>query len=271
MAAKQPEIPWFRYWNDPPCVNPEPPFQVDDACMEAIRALHPNSKGGLEPGHFGTNIFPANPDKHPDARVISRWLALIHRDAGELRVIFWFAFFVRNEWANFPKRTPTEHRELFENIATLCRKLREAMDRTDMPFKDGMGHGLKHMRLCALLKDTEMDSVVSAYDHARGRANGWPDLTGDERRLVDLFLCYGFPTMQMLLDRVANEARRLQEQGPLHTQPSKRGAERGYFVRRIGELFQRRYGEQPHAVIAALATIALGEATDRELVPKLLA
>ena len=271
MAAKQPEVPWFRYWNEPPSVNPKPPFQVDDACIEAMRALHPTSDGGLEPGHFGGNIFATNPDKHPDARIIREWLASIDRDARELQIIFWFAFFVCNEWANFPKRRPNEHDELFESIATLCHELRDAMDRTEMPFKDGIGHGLKHMHVSALLKDFEMDCVVSAYDHARSRQNGWPSLTCDERRLVSLFLSLGFPTMQVLLDRVANEAQRLQKQGPLHTQPSKRGANRGYFVRRAGEMFQRRYGEQPHEVIAALATIALGEATGRELVGKLLA
>src|SRR5690348_5552124 len=253
-------------------MNPRPPFQVDDACVEAMRTLHPNNKGGIEPGHLGDNALATNPDEHPDAKVIGKWLASTDRDLGDLQVIFWLAFFVRNEWANFPKRTRTEHDRPFQRIATLCHELREAMDKTEMLFMRGDGHGLNNLYIYALLKDVEMDSVVSVYGHVRGRPEAWPTLSSDERRLVDLCLCVsGLPTTQTLLDRVASEAERLRKQGPLHAQPSKRGAERGYFVRRMGELFQRRYGEQPHEVIAALTTIALGEATDRELVAKLLA
>lgn len=128
----------------------------------------------------------------------------------------------------------------------------------------GRGHGLQNLHVTMLLNDYERKRLA--------RTLGIEKDAHDARDVA--LLAEGklrFPTMQRLLERLAATAELLQLDGPIHPQPAKRGAERGYFIRRMGELFQRRYGEQPHEVIAALTTIALGEATDRELVAKLLA
>lgn len=276
MAASKSQIPWVRYW-DKDALTTLPPddfeFQVDDACMSALGTLNPSGERSAAKGHFGGNPLACNPDEHADASFIRDWLASIHRDPADLQVIFWLAYFVRNEWANFPKRTNSENRELYQRIAKLCDELRGAMDETGLPYSDGNG-GLQGVSIYQMLTDFEIDCVVAACDCARRLEDIPPDLDAAQRRTMGKMLSLPgaeLPTIGTLLERVAAEARQLDSLGPLHSQPNKRGAERGYFVRRTGTLFERRYGEQPHEVIAALTTIALGEATDRELVAKLLA
>lgn len=264
----------LHYWGDAETANADGGCVVDDACISAMETVSASGERQAVSGQFGGNPLASNPDEHPDARVIRDWLASINRTPSDLHVIFWLAYFVRNEWANFPKRTRSEHRDLYQRIATLCHDLCAAMDETKMHFMRGEGYGFQALNVRDLLTGREVDDVVTAGDHARGMRETSRIFNKDERRLFDLLLCFpvvGLPTVQTLLDRVGSEAKRLEKMGPLHAQPNKRGAERGYFVRRIAELFARRYGEQPHEVIAALATIALGEATDRELVAKLLA
>jgi len=270
-----PRLKVLHYWGDTEALDENEGCAVDDACVAAIKTLYASGSRHAVSAQFGGNPLACNPDSHPDAEIIRAWLESTRQPATDLRVIFWLAYIVRNEWAKFPKRTRTEHREIYQRIASLCGELSAAMDETGMSFLRGDGHGFQGLGVYALLTHGEIDAIVSASDHARGLREGSRTLNGYERYLLDLMLHFpvadGFPSMRTLLDRLATEAIRFSERGPLHAQPNKRGAERGYFVRRMGELFQRRYGKQPHEVIAALTTIALGEATDRELVAKLLA
>lgn len=264
----------LHYWGDADPLGDSEAVAVDDACIAAMETLHASGNRHAVTGQFGGNPLACNPDKHPDAKVISGWIASVGHPPSDLQVIFWLAYIVRNEWAHFPKRTRTGHREIYLRIARLCRELRAAMDETDMPFMQGDGHGVQTLSMLELLTNRELDNVAKACDTARGTHEKSRVFSKRERRLFALLLTFDdavMPTMQTLLERLEREARRLEREGPIHSQPTKRGAERGYFVRRMGELFQRRYGEQPHEVIAALTTIALGETTDRELVAKLLA
>jgi hypothetical protein len=213
---------------------------------------------------LGHASFLCDPNQHPDAQRIRDWLAKHDQHARELEVVFWLAYFARNEWAIFPRRTRAQHSEIYERVANLAWELRDALNATDVEHNFGRGRGLQNLHIIMLLKARERARLARTLDI---------DANARDARDVAL-LAEGklrLPKMQDLLDQLAVEAQRLNEQGPLHSQPNKRGAERGYFVRRMGELFQRRYRERPHEVIAALTTIALGEATDRELVAKLLA
>lgn len=202
-----------------------------------------------------------DPARHADAVIIRGWLSRIKREPSEFDVICYLAVFVRNEWATMPRRTAKEHRALFRRIRVLCRELLKALWETGADYIPSGGLGLRSLRMLDLITDAEraeFEADLVPVDSGE---------VGDDFRLAP-GAC--LPTVAELLQRVAAAAQRLEEQGPLHAQPTKRGAERGYFVRRMGALLQQRYGEQPHEVIAALTTIALGEATDRELVTKLL-
>jgi hypothetical protein len=270
-AAKTP-VPWVHYWGDN--ARPSGSFQVDDACVTALQTLHPKGERAAAPEHFGGNPLACNPDKHGDAAVIRDWLASTKHESGDLQVIFWLAYFVRNEWAKLPKRTRSEHRELYGHVAKLCRDLRNAMDSTDTGHLDGTGYGLQRASTLALLTEDEVDNLVDACVRTATETGARVPLDHAQRRLLGILNtppCAGLPNFQELLGRLEAQAKLLELDGPMHPQPQKRGAERGYFIRRIGELFARRYRERPHEVIAALTTIALGEATDRELVAKLLA
>jgi hypothetical protein len=207
-----------------------------------------------KPMSLTNGALVCDPARHPDTVVIREWLGRAARDASELDVILYLACMIRGEWGSMPHRTRSEHRALFQRIAKLCRELSGALNETGSMYIRGGGFGLEHLRVRELLTDSEGAEFEAAL---KRRDDGSPEPE--------------LPCVDELLERVASAANRLEKQGPLHAQPNKRGAERGYFVRSIGALLEQRYGEQPHEVIAALTTIALGEATDRELVAKLLA
>lgn len=269
MPTTQRQIPWVRYWDTVARGLPSGVCQVDDACMAAWETFGHESASRL----FGDNPLACDPDIHPDAHIIGDWLESSGREATEMQVAFWLAYFVRNEWSRRPKPTPAKHRALYQRISELCIELSAAMDATGNPYQHGGGHGLTHACTRALLTDVEVDCFVYACNMARGieTKGKTPSIRDRDLWEYGVLGCFGLPTMQELLERVATIAERLKAEGPIHVQPAKQGAERGYFVRRTAQLFQRRYGEQPHEVIAALTTIALGEVTDRALVAKLLA
>jgi len=214
---------------------------------------------GRKSFRFGDGVkLACDPATHPDAESVHHWLERKQKPLDEFEVVVWLMVCVRHEWMHLPHRTRTQHRELFQRIARLCRELDAAMEETgDLYFRGG-GYGLMDAGVRQLMTDSEIVEFDSACNQGSEPHNG-----GEDKPEL--------PRVQELLERIASAAERLERQGPIHAQPNKRGAERGYFVRRMGELFQQRYGEQPHEVIAALTTIALGEATDRELVAKLLA
>lgn len=193
---------------------------------------------------------------HPDLIKVKDWLK--RRDAApdELEVIYWLAVNARAEWEHLPKRTASEHRELHARIQRLCMELDAALNETGSIYYRGGGHGLVAASVRALLTDSEKSALDVALEGSGG-VNNWEH-------------SWAFPTVEEILERVGVAAKRLHDAGPIHAQPNKRGAERGYFVRRMGDLFQKRYGECPAEVLAAVTSVALTEATDRELVTKLL-
>lgn len=196
-------------------------------------------------------------DDNPDTRIIRKWLEKRHADKGTLGVICVLAWGVLSEWQGLPHRTTVKHRELFVRIVDLCSKLKGALEETGSVYFRAGGHGLRSATLQDLLNEEEWEELTSSPAAGQGGH-------GNTRS-------YGrSPSIEDLLDRLADAARKLETTGPLHTQPAKHGAKNAYFVRRIGELFQHEYGEKPAGVIAALAAIALGGDADRNLIAKQL-
>ena len=232
----------------------EKTLHLSDATIEAVLEVNRGRKTFRfrEGRDSGCDLH-----RHADGRIIREWVDKHHADANEMDVIRWLALAVRREWANLPHRTKTQHRELFARVVRLCGELKAALIETDDRYFRAGGYGLQDASVRDLLTDAEKACFAEAF-------------AAGEYELQDYRITGAFPSMEELLDRVASAADRLERAGPMHSQPKKRGAERGYFVRRIGELFMQRYKAQPAEVIAALTTIALGEATDRELVAKLL-
>lgn len=196
-------------------------------------------------------------DRHPDMAIIADWLEAEGKPLSEVGVMYWFAVSARSEWAYLPKRTLSEHRQLFKRISRLTIELREAINETGDFYFRGGGWGLRGASVGALLSDAERNTFKQA-------------LAGSENDIDPAVIDAAWPRVDELLGRIQKAAGRLADKGPVHAQPRKRGAERGYFVRRMGQLFLQRYKKCPTEVIAALTTVALDEVTDRELVAKLL-
>lgn len=225
------------------------PLQM--AMVEAVKEIN----RGRSPFHLGEVGVGDWPD-HPDLRTVKDWLAVRKAEGIELEVIYWLARVVRTEWAQLPRRTVSEHRAIYARVQRLCAELAEAMNETGSFYHRGGGHGLMAPSVAQLLTDSEK-AVFDKVLEDSGGLDSW------EGR-------WAFPRMDELLERVGQAGKRLHDAGPLHAQPAKRGAERGYFVRRMGQLFVQRYGEASAEVIAAVTSVSLGEITDRELVAKLL-
>lgn len=211
-----------------------------------------------KPIMFGRNLSPFSLHEHPDLESVDSWLESIEKPVVEVAVILWLSHSVRSEWSELPKRTPNAHRELFGRIERLCADLEAAINETGHDYYiRGGGWGLRNVSVSNLLTDDERTALRGDLNASKSSPDG---------RQAGMAL----PDLAELLRRTRQEAARLKAQGPLHGQPTKRGAERGYFVRRMHELLLQRYGAAPHEVLAALATVVLDEVTDRELVAKLL-
>lgn len=218
-----------------------------DAMQEINRGRSSFCFGGVGVGSW--------PD-HPDLVTVKDWLKKRDAKSDELEVVYWLAKHVRNEWAHLPQRTPSDHRELYAKIQRLCSELDAALYDTGSYYFRGGGHGLMGASVLQLLTDAESTELKEALIDSDG---------------IDILtMNWTIPHMDELLRRLGLAAKRLHDVGPLHSQPNKRGAERGYFVRRMADIFLRRYGEVSAEVLAAITSVALGEATDRELVAKLL-
>ena len=161
---------------------------------------------------------------------------------------------MRGEWSVLPKRTASEHRELYDRIARLTTELESALLETGSGYIRSGGWGLRGISVNDLLIDSEVQNfkTVLENDEDSQRPN------------------WEFPRVSELLARIRVAARRLSGEGPLHSQPKKRGAERGFFVRRMGEIFMQRYSQCPHEVIEVLTLLTFDQKIDRELVAKLL-
>lgn len=206
-------------------------------------------------------------ESHADKRIVEKWLRE-KEGVDECHVIRYVAAHVISEWLTLPKRTKSQHNKLFNDIAGTAKALRALIEQTESYYFRGGGHGLQGARLCELFTDEESSRITAVVDawneqhpvtfeHADGRV---------EEMVVNA--CEYFPTAEELLDRIAAASERIASEGPVHSQPNKRGAMTGYFVRRMGSLLMARFGEAPPPVLAAIATIALGEAIDEDLARK---
>lgn len=231
-------------------------FTMPPTAARAIAEVHSSRQSFRFLNFNEANIIANRFNTSPDAHIIEQWLDIRKKDNDEFEVIFWLSICVKCEWNTIPKRTKSEHRELYSRIKRLCTELTEQLEQTGDVYLRGGGWGLQNILVDELLTNLE--------------TNIYPPAEGEPGHFTDISVDYRLPTIAELLTRVAQAADRLNEQGPIHTQPNKLGAQRGFFVRRIGRLFMQRYGEMPAEVIAALTTIVLDEVTDRELVTKLL-
>lgn len=236
-----------------PAIGPggQPILELGEAFVKAAIEVN-RGRSSFTGGDVTVGAWP----DHPDLLKVKDWLERRNSEPDELEVIYWLATNVRAEWEHLPKRTTTEHRELHARIQRLCVELDAALRETGSPYYRGGGHGLMAASVRELLTDSEKSALSQALADSGGIDNAEVN--------------WAFPRMDDLLKRLGAAAKRLHDAGPMHSQPNKRGAERGYFVRRMGELFQQRYGEAPAEVLASITTVALDEVTDRELVTKLL-
>lgn len=224
---------------------------LGDAFVKAVKEVN-RGRASFSTGDVTVGAWP----DHPDLLKVKDWLNRRDAPTDELEVIFWLAVSVRGEWQHLPKRTASEHRELHARIQRLCVELDAALRETGSLYYRGGGHGLMAPSVRELLTESE--------------TNALNEVLADSGGIDNLRNSWAFPCMDDLLARLGAAAKRLHDAGPLHSQPNKRGAERGYFVRRMCDLFQQRYGEAPAEVLAAITSVALDEVTDRELVAKLL-
>ncbi len=242
-----------------------PEFSDDEA--ESIE-LPPEFLAAFHEAHRGRKVFyisqridleamQARFNGHPDLRVLSHWISKRSEDADELAVMFWLSVMVISEWEFLPKITLTEHRKIYKKIMQSCSELSDLLTRTRSEYRRGGGWGMMYPRVMDLLTEDEMDAVNGCMKNSENTGN-------------HMELSLALPTVDTLLARLEKAADRLAKKGPIHTQTKKNGAIRGYFVRRIGELFRGRYNECPAEVIAVLTTLALDQETDRELVGKLI-
>lgn len=198
---------------------------------------------------------------HPDRKIVEGWLKKVRPDEGEMSVFVYLCGHVLAEWDAIPRRTITEHR-IFNDIEDAANNLLKLIEQTGSGYYRGGGHGLQHARVSELLLPSEQKAILDPLVDALDKNDDGDFLGGHP--------AHEFPTFEEIVTRVAIASKRLADAGPIHSQPNKRGAERGFFVRRLAEIIQRRYGEVSAEVLAAVATIALNEPTDRELVAKLL-
>lgn len=202
-------------------------------------------------------------DTHPDRKIIEDWLC--SKGAGEdFRVLYYVSAHVISEWLSLPKRTTKEHRKMFGDIESTCLKLRSMLAETGDTYYRGGGHGLSHALICDLFDDAETNGIVAAVE---SWCESNPQKMDDGSQVVVPARAH-FPSMEDLLGRLAAAAKRIGKAGPIHSQPNKRGAINGFFVRRMEGLLRQRYGESPHEVLAAVATIALDVVMDDDLAKK---
>lgn len=203
-------------------------------------------------------------DTHPDRAVIKKWLEEIDAADDDFRVLYFIASHVITEWLVLPKHTTSAHKKLYSNIQKTSLALKGLLQETGEIYYRGGGHGLKSAFVCDLFTEREANDITRTVE---GWNESHPEITDDGTELVQPARTM-FPTIEELLDRLASAARRIESQGPVHSQPNKRGALNGYFIRRMGMFLLQRYGEAPTDVLAAMATIALDVVMDDDLAKK---
>ncbi len=203
-------------------------------------------------------------DTHPDKKVIDRWLLEVGAD-GDGKVLYFVCAHVLAEWLAIPARTVKEHRKLYSEIEKTAKRLVMLLTTTEEEYYRGGGHGLRNASVCELFTEDEKREVVDVVDawNQEHPCDEWGD---GFMAVKPANVC--FPSMEALLDRIASAATRLNDAGPLHSQPSKKGAMNGYFIRRMDGLLRQRYGKYPTEVLASIASIVLNVAIDGDLVKK---
>lgn len=213
-------------------------------------------------------------ENHPDRRTVENWIAAIppidgaiklHVEA-EYKVIYFLAIHVLSEWQDIPKLAKREHAKLYREITAAVCKLRELMKQTGTQYIRGGGHGLDNALVCDFFTDKESENILGPIEH-------WNethplDIHHDNGLPLEKPPWVDFPSVDEVLERIASAADRLQDAGPIHSQPNKRGAKNGYFIRQMSDLLKARYGTPPDDVLGALASIALGEVVDADLAKK---
>ncbi len=187
---------------------------------------------------------------HADLCSVEEWLRKNDRSSEDLEVIFWLTVAVRSEWLRLPKHIATKHEEIYSRIGQRCDDLSHALTETDDLYAGGSGRGMMFAYVLDFLRPDEREPLEKAI-RTEQSARGWD---GPE--------VYPRLTVEGLLERIKKVAQARALRGPMHRQPQKRGAERGYFIRRMDQLLACHFGEKTHhAVIAALTSIALNETT----------
>lgn len=216
-------------------------------------------------------------DTHPDRKVIDQWLHALSPIDGvaklrsnlEYRVIYYLSVHTLSEWRDIPKMTNQEHRKLYSGICATLEVLRNQLNQTGDTYIRGGGYGLQDAMVSDFLTEKEEESILGPIEFWNEQH---PDeIDGDDGPPLMKRPDADFPSLDDLLGRVASAAKRLQEKGPIHSQPNKRGAMNGYFIRRMDSLLRGRYGQYPADVLAAIATIALDSTIDADLVQKTVA
>lgn len=195
---------------------------------------------------------------HPDRHILSRWLIERAPDSDELEVLYWLSRHVMTEWELLPVRTSTQHHKLYRDIELAAHSLGDLIEATGSEYYRGGGHGLRSAFVSDLFTDSEERDILGPLVEAQ-KASGADVLQNPQ---------YLFPTVEDVLERIAQAANRLAAVGPKHSQPNKRGALTGYFVRRMREFLIQRYGDAPIKILAAVAAIALDVVIDDDLAAK---
>jgi hypothetical protein len=196
------------------------------AMFEAMREI--NESAIPSAFHFDGITELVEWSRHPELFIVKDWLKLHTVREDELEVIFFLAKSIRSEWTIIKRRTIKQHKEIFQNANSLCIQLIDVLKSTESNYIRDGGHGLACASVWDLLNEDERKFFENVFsEKLEGRFG---------LEVIGLF-----PKMETLLERVANAAKRLEEKGPIHSQPTKRGAERGYFVRRLAEIFTQRY------------------------------
>lgn len=203
-------------------------------------------------------------ETHPDRKTVDHWLASIGANDDSL-VIYFASVHVLAEWSTVPARTPRQHRKLFGEIDETARRLMKLLATTEEHYYRGGGHGLQNAAVCDLFTEQERQEVLDAVQawNESHPVDVWENGMPSIKPAAECF-----PSMEDLLERIASAAKRLQDAGPLHSQPNKKGAMNGYFIRRMDRLLRQRYDNCPDEVLAAIATVILGVAIDADLVRK---
>lgn len=232
-------------------------FHISEAMYEAAQILESTHGAMLISVSIDPDGVLDRFGTHPDVDVIARWLTESGRQLDDLGVICYLSLGVLSEWSNAPKFTKAKHEALYTKIQRMSIDLASALAETKTTYEKNTPRGLHWASVAQFLnKDEWKGFAFFAKETAK---------TATESEILS-----AFPRVSQLLERFASEAERMRDAGPVHGQPNKAGASRGYFVRRMHEAMRIRYEDVPVSVLAAVATVALNETTDSPLVAGLL-